>query len=293
MVKVNNTDHSYEAGRCGFCLSVQETPAEVSNGIYTESILQEWTYSDHETPPSNSNHPDPTRIMPQNANGTDYEILIPIIGGPHNIYAPPFAQTQHNLKNHTFKVSYQARSALSSQLALVPNSLSGAKNTFNLGNASDNALMLYNAKSVTGAMYALAKYTTNAIRANATRILQEQKQDTSLIAPDNSVLGYVWVQTQFVTVSWAWLTLPLLLLVLVILFLLAAWWEIRRIGVGMWRSSPLRPLFNARFTESARDFSVKDLRTADTMKDASKALTARIPKDVGGIIEVYADGRAR
>jgi hypothetical protein len=291
-VKASKTDHSYEAGRCGFYLSVQEIQAKVSNGVYNESVLQEWTYSDHETAPSSLNHPDPTKIMPQNVNGTNYEVLIPNIGGPPNIYKPPFAQTQHNLKNDTFEVSYPAWTALCSQFALAPNFLSGSINTFDLGNASDNALMLYNAKSVTGAMYALAKYTTNAIRANATMLLQEQKQDASLIAPENSILGDVWVQTQYVTVSWAWLIFPVVLLVLTGLFLLAAWWETRRVGVGLWQSSPLTLLFHAKFDESACDFVEKeDLSTADAMKDASKALRAKIPTDARGTIEVYADDR--
>jgi hypothetical protein len=270
---------TYEAVRCIFYLSVREVLVQVSNGVYSEKLLQEYT------------RPENISTTPTYAlNGTDYYFMDPFdFNFPDLVYKPPFARGPPNL-NDTFVVPYHSFAMLSS-LLIHGDFLNGeVTQAYSSGiSGPDIPLMLYQANNVTHAMYTMAEYITTLMRASDSDPLEEEYQNASLITPAQAVTGAVWVQKQFVTVRWAWLTLPAVLLILAILFLLAVFLETQRSCVGLWQSSPLTLFFHGQLSDRPQsiDWKAGSLNTANAMQDSAADLCARIPKDSPGTIEVY------
>ncbi|KAF2805532.1 uncharacterized protein BDZ99DRAFT_501742 [Mytilinidion resinicola] len=276
---------TFEAMQCGFYISVQVLVPTVHNGVYSEAVIREYVQSDNanSTPTFTAND---TSFYFLNA----YEGLTP--APPNLTYHPPIAtpnQSPTNSTNTTFTFPFNAYYALTSQF-LQAGFLTGdiTRNATAGMNGPDNAIMLYRAANVTHAMHGLAQYMTTVIRAVGSTILKGDQQNNSVIAADHAVAGSVFVQKQFVAVRWAWLTLPIVLLVLAVVLLAVAWWETRRLGVGLWQSSPLALFFHGRMEGGARGFEgVGGVDTAEGMRGKAEGLWARIPREARGTVEVY------
>lgn len=228
------------------------------------------------------NDPAPTYL----ANDTDFYFRDPWSSKPL-IYKPPFAKGAPNL-NDTFELSMQAFDFLASSLT-QENFLNGDVNS---GGGSaitgpDTPSMLYQAKNVARAMESLAYYMTTSMRPNNSMLLQEAYQNASLIAPEQAVIGKVWVQKQIVIVRWEWLTFPIVLLVLTIMFVLAVLWETASGRVGLWQASPLALFFHARPGVKDFDWRSENVDTVQVMRNAAEKLQAGIPKGEREVVEVY------
>ncbi|TVY21498.1 hypothetical protein LARI1_G002287 [Lachnellula arida] len=304
---------TFEAVRCAFYLSVREVSVNVTNGVYSEDLLQENSHagnvpgffsngtSSYSYGDDGREHWYPASITgPADiSNGIEYHSINPFGDNNSLVYKPPFATTPPNL-NDTFVVSYNAWFDLSSQL-IEQGFLNGIVQTGSDDPLSGNDFptLLYQASNVTRAMHSIAGYMTTQMRANDSLIPQEAQQNASLIAANQAVNGNVWVQKQFVTVRWAWLTLPALLLVLACGFLLAAFLKTRKSRVGLWQSSPLVFLFHARLADEAQigEWKARELNTADQMQSAAEKLSMKITNSNDGPIEVFLNsavpGRAK
>jgi hypothetical protein len=211
------------------------------------------------------------------------------------VYKPPFAKKPPNT-NDTFIVPYNIFDMLSSQLDgkflngnVDTGTSSGLLGEDSLGNVNDMVLMLYQANNLTLAMLNMAHYMTTEIRAIDSNIDQQVWANSSLVAPQQAIVGTVLVQKQFVIVEWAWLTLPIVLLILATFLLLTAFVQTRITRVGLWQSSPLTLFFHGRPRGEFKPPGSDDgsLNSADGMQKAAAGLRARIIKGNRGAIEIY------
>lgn len=264
---------TYEAGRCLFYFAVREIRAQVSNGIYDEQVLQEYTHIPNATAP-------PTYTL----NGTDYYFRDPWEWEDNIVFSPPFTP------NTNFTVPWADFDIFSSAFTqgdfLVGNVTSGSSSGFE---GPSIPLMLMSADNVTRAMENMAQYMTTALRSNDTQLLEDQLQNASVIAPNQSVKGAVWVETQFVTIRWGWLALPCVTIVLTIIFLtiviLRTWYA----SVGIWKSSPLALFFQAGLGKglpAATLIPREVLATADGMQEAAAGINAQAISGALGGIEI-------
>ncbi|ROW05791.1 hypothetical protein VMCG_05221 [Cytospora schulzeri] len=275
---------SFEAVRCNFYLSAREVLPKVVNGEYSEQLLQEVS------------RPEPVKGLNYTDDDFPYNYFLDPFRWEYGDYGPIVyrlnGSTPSNLgKTYTFELNGREFSTLSSQFE--GDLLDGMLVTGSGGvpQGTNTLTMLWQADNTTRSMYNMAEAITIEMRANSSNILQQAKQDASLIAPEQAIDGQVWVQQQTVVVRWTWLILPIVLLVLAALSLLAAVLETRRKRVGLWGSSPLTLFFHARPTHhGAHENLVSDaasLNTADAMQKAASFLTARIPRHDRRNIEIY------
>ncbi|KAI0594725.1 hypothetical protein F4775DRAFT_572768 [Biscogniauxia sp. FL1348] len=273
---------TFEAVRCDFYFAARALQAQVFEGVYSEEVLQEVT------------RPEPIQGI-RDASGMDSgDFFLNPYGsyGPiaYRIDGPPGL-----LNRNTFELSFDTFYILSSQLVADPDLLDGTLLTNTGGGQAagpPTPNMLWQADNTTRAMYSLADAITTQMRADGTITLRQAQDDDSLIDPAQAVAGQVWVQEQIVAVRWAWLVLPIVLLALSVLFLAAAFVETRRARVvGLWQSSPLTLFFHARLPKGLAawhdDASATALDSEDAMQRAASRLTARIPGNTCGTIEVY------
>ena len=149
--------------------------------------------------------------------------------------------------------------------------------------------MLLQSDNVTKAMENMAQDMTTSLRSNDTQLLQSQSQNSTILAPDQTISGSVLVQTIFVTIRWEWLTLPVVTLLLASLFLAIVITGTRETSVGLWKSSPLTLLFQTflvRRHQAAFFTSKETLDTVDGMQKAAASMGARALKGTTGGIEV-------
>lgn len=276
----------FEAVRCDFYLSAREVLPTVVNGAYSEQLLQEVT------------RPEPVEGLSYTSDDPAEYFLSPFGSYDNVTYrfhssAAPGADGAR--REYTFRLNMKEFVALSSQITSGgTDSLHGKVVTGTAGGepmGPSTLTMLWQADNVTRAMYNMAEAITTQMRANSTDLLRQERQDASLIAPDQAIDGQVWVQKQIVVVRWAWLVFPIVLLVLAALSLFAAYVETRRKRVGLWQSSPLTLFFHARLVyNGANEGIVPDaacLDNARAMGMAASQLTARISPHAHGTIEVY------
>lgn len=282
-MKPNDT---YEAVRCGVYLSVKEMNAISVNGEYSEVEIGE-----HTAVANNLN------ITADTINGTWVSPSAGTFSSSLNStldFRPPW-DAQSPGGNGTFSMPFGAFYSLVSLFGGDPDLLNGNVSTLYSSGLSGAGILslLFESDNTTRAIEYMARYMTMAMRSNATDELRRAQggsnNNTAPIAAGSAVNGSVWTQQQFVVVRWAWLALPVTLLVLAIVFLLLAFIETRRAGVGLWETSPLTLLFHARVeawppgVRSGKDA----LQTAGAMTEAAADMCARIPKGAKATIEVY------
>ncbi|KAF2094343.1 hypothetical protein NA57DRAFT_60390 [Rhizodiscina lignyota] len=258
---------TYEAGRCLVYLSVKQVEAKVDNGVYSERVLQEYNHIPNVTAP-------PMYTL----NGTDFYFRDPWTWDRDLIFQPKFAPKRN------FTVTWSDFDVLASSIMqLVQLNEEGGVATVSTGDSAGVGgppvlVMLLQADNVTTAMQNMAHYMTTALRANDTQLLQNKMHNASLIAPNQSVEGRVWVQKQFVIVIWAWLTLPAVTFLTAILFFCITITRTRIHMVGVWKSSPLTLFFHTGFNNGS---SISDevpseaLHTSDGMYTAAGAISMR------------------
>lgn len=263
---------TYEAGRCLFYLAVNQIQAQVSNGVYSETRLKEYNYIVNETA-------GPTFT----SNGTDFYFR-DMWSDRDLIFSPPFKPGRN------FTVTFQDFDSLSTSFSSGNSFLAGNVTTDSAGGAVGPAipLMLLKAGNVTRAMHNMAQYMTTSLRSNDTQLLQDALQNTTVIAPDQSVKGTVWIQTQFVTVRWGWLALPCITIVLAAIFLTVVILRTKSNAVGLWKASPLTLLFYASINEQQREMATikEGLDTADDMQKSAAGMIAKVVKGASGAAEV-------
>lgn len=277
---------NFEAGRCVFYFSVMEVQAQVNNGNYSEEILQKYTRAENPCIPSTGPNYNYMGTIFCFVDPFDYEDI------PTLVYKPPFAKTPPN-RNDTFIVPWNIFDMIISQIVdsgMLQGGVSTGSSSGALG-TNDILLMLYEASSVTRALQNMAHYMTTEIRAIDSNISQRQQSNASLVAPQQAIIGEVWVQKTFVNVEWAWLAFPIVLLILSILFLVVASLKTRIKRVGLWNLSPLTLFFHGQLSSECPELDVDSLNTADAMMNAATDLRARIIKDSRGAIEVYSSGK--
>ena len=261
----------FEAGRCFFYFSVIEVQVQVTNGVYSQNILQEYTQV--------QNRPSaPTSIL----NGTEFFFIDPwdYPMSETLVYQPAFAKKPPN-SNDTFNVPFETFAQLGSLLwssDFLNGNVSVGFSSGAQGN-SENVLLLYEADNIPRAMENLAQYMTTEIRVDDTEILQEEQGNVTFVAAQQAVVGTVWTQQQIVTVEWAWLALPTALLILsIILFTATCLKSNRTDGVGLWASSPLTLFFQGQLSRDLTSLrcSKRELNTAEKMEDAAAGLWAQI-----------------
>lgn len=278
---------AFEAVRCDFYLSVKEVVPEVVNGVYSEQILQEVTRPEAAPGLSYSMDYFPFHffLSPYETNGARIDSVEFRLNGsaPSNIG-----------KTYTFKLNGQGFRALSSQLVADTDFMTGEVSRGTGGGqpvGPSNLIMLWQADNTTEAMYNLADAITTQMRANTTMVLQQRQKNESVIAPEDGISGYVWVQQQTVVVRWNWLIMPVVLLVLAAVFFLVAYMNTRRRRMGLWLSSPLTLFFHAQpVDQSGRKTvvpKVSHLDTADAMRRAASRLTAKVSLQHRDTLEVY------
>lgn len=293
MGRVVGPTSAFEAGRCDFYLSVREVIPKVSNGVYTEEVLQEITRPEPVPGLSYSMDKFPLNffLSPYESNGGKLDSIIFKVNGsaPSNMG-----------KTYTFQLNQREYLVFSSQFVADDDFLHGKVSTATGGGeplGPSTLIMLWQADNATRAMYNLAEAITTQMRANATTLLQQaqQGQNTSIIAPEQAIRGYVWVQQQNVVVRWEWLIMPLVLLALAAVFLFIAYMDTRRKHVGLWQSSPLTLFFHAQPVDEeggrkTAAWDVGPLDTADAMQKAASLLTARISPNGHDTIQVFYSG---
>ena len=261
----------FEAGRCFFYFSVIEVQVQVTNGVYSQNILQEYTQV--------QNRPSaPTSTL----NGTEFFFIDPwdYPMSETLVYQPGFAKKPPN-SNDTFTVPFETFAQLGSLLwssDFLNGNVSVGFSSGAQGN-SENVLLLYEADNIPRAMGNLAQYMTTEIRVDDTELLQEERGNVTVAAAQQAVVGTVWTQQQIVTVEWAWLALPTVLLILsIILFTATCLKSSRTDGVGLWASSPLTLFFQGQLSRDLTGLGCekRGLNTAGKMEDAAAGLWAQI-----------------
>jgi len=249
-------DTTFEAFKCFFYFTVQQIEATTTNGIYTEHIVDEYSLVD--------------------SSGTYQNGTLSGDSSIDLVFNPPFAKDS---PNSTFTIpSYNYEVIGSEFVQLLSGNISVVSSSGFMG-TSDLLLLLWMAPNVTRSMENLAVYMTNALRNNDSSILAEAQNNPSAIAPDQAVLGTVWVQEQFVSVRWVWLAMPLALILFVTIFLVATIVKTSRSRIGVWKSSPLALLFHANFdgcNENEPIGARVSVNTADAMQEASAGMNARL-----------------
>lgn len=273
-----------EAFRCAIYFCLRNVRPSVTNGVYSEEILEEVVRAENAQ-----------NVTKFNSNGTT-------IADPH-IESWRLAGLIYRLKqtssnaNSTFVVPHNGFVAMASQFGIDPDFLKG---TAGIASAADQLMgdsipaILYNANDTVLAIQNMADSVTTQMRMNGSIVIRNKDP---ILSPDQSVRGNVWVQQQLVIVRWAWLALPTVLLLLSTLFLVAAFLETHRSGVGLWLSSPLTLFFHARISHEERqalvDVGFESLNSVESMQKVSQRLRAKIPKGSAGNIEVRIKEDAR
>lgn len=205
---------TFEAVNCSLFFSVKELRASVYNGVYSEKVLR----VDSNAVASTSNQ---------------------------GIYFnPQFSiANSKNVSNSIFTVGEIPLVSLTSQFVNMFNGYTSASPS-GVGGTSLIIEMMWLAPNLTQSIQNMAVYATNALRSNDSVVLDQSEKNSSLLAPNQAVLGTVWVQHQIVIVRWPWLAFPTALVVGVATFLLATVVMASRSVPGIWKSSPLALLFH-------------------------------------------------
>ena len=252
----------YDAGRCLLYLSVKQIAAQVSNGVYTETVLQDFTRVSN------------TSRVSYTVNGTNFYFRDPWDWDEDVVFNPPFAP-QIN-----FTVAWQdfdilASSSFQSSI-IVGNVTSGPEGGFD---GPPMLLTLLQAEDVAKSMQNMVHYMTTSLRSNDTQLLRDRLQNSTVIAPSEHVRGTVLVQTQFVTVRWVWITLPGVTLVLAIVFLAQVIVMTSNNPVGMWKSSPLALFFHTGLAQGLDAVTLipgNALTTVDELQKAGEHITVQV-----------------
>ncbi|KAL1966045.1 hypothetical protein VTN77DRAFT_4985 [Rasamsonia byssochlamydoides] len=242
---------TFEAVRCLFYFGVREVSATVTNGIYSEHVLNEYLNNGH------------TLISPW--DGLDL------------VYQPPFAKPNEN-NNGTFRISNMADEIITSEfMYLLTGNVSVTSSAGFQG--SDLILLLWMAQNMTRSMESVALYMTNALRGNDSELLAQEENNPRAIAPTQAVLGTVWIQEQIVVVNWAWLALPLAVIVAAAVFIRATIIRTSRASIGVWKNSPLALFFHGGPSSASADWQIKragPVDTADAIKEAAANIKLKI-----------------
>ncbi|TGO35465.1 hypothetical protein BHYA_0157g00170 [Botrytis hyacinthi] len=270
-----NPKSIYEAGRCFFYLSVNKISVAVFDGIYSEKTLEETTQAENR-PSAPTYISNSVGFYIRNESEANY-ISDPIV------YRPAINTRD---ANGTFVVPYSTYQMLVSQLTLdgfLNGSIRSALDGLVIDGKTNMNSMLYQSRNITAAMHNMAAYMTTAMRANDSIVLQQSRNDSSLIAPTQAVAGKVLFEEQVVTVRWGWLSLPALLLVLAITLFLATFLKTRKCRAGLWGASPLALFFHGQLRNGSQSVNLNHdtLDTEQDMEKVTSGLCAKLAPNTG------------
>ncbi|KAH6615363.1 hypothetical protein C7974DRAFT_417541 [Boeremia exigua] len=249
-----------ESKQCEIYNCIHVIKAEVKNGVYSESIVE--------------------------------EIIVPA-ASEDNDYNQTWAYTQSNgtTVNLTIETIRQV-GIIAELLHPFPNSMIVTANGETIyGNvtAVNREVLwgprilqqIYMASNVTETIVSVVQNVNIALRTF--RTLQARISDSNLppdfISERHRVAGSVWRDTIHVRVRWIWLALPASLLVLTIILLIATICLSRAEKVGIWKDSSLALLLFSRWNDQEKP-SMGVAQTQEDIREAVKGMRAQLAKDV-------------
>jgi hypothetical protein len=254
---------TWEAQQCVFYFSVEQLRANVSAGVYSEEVVNEYFWDG--TRPI-----DPTNVEPLSL-------------------VAPFAKDQRfNISGPAFESIVSNYNAALGMLGKAGTGISAGFSASALVGTSDQIMMLWDAKNITRILENLNVYVTNSLRANQSALLQPNLQSGQyVIDPGTSINGTVWIPIPFVQVQWAWLAMPLCLYVLVGILLFLTMAESSRSGVGIWKSTPIALLLHGLPDgEEQNRLQMTTEVSGKAMESAAEGVRVKLAADRGGVLRM-------
>jgi hypothetical protein len=138
-----------------------------------------------------------------------------------------------------------------------------------------NILRLFKFSGPAAIFANVAKSITRYIRSinfNDQRIEKGQSDTAGFVEP-GPVVGTVWFQEVYIAIRWPWLAFSESLLILTILFLVAIVAQSLRLNVGVWKTSPLAPMFHG--FNATRVDQIPIMYELNEMKDKARGIRVK------------------
>ncbi|KAL4874723.1 hypothetical protein BJY04DRAFT_233338 [Aspergillus karnatakaensis] len=247
-----NNQTIFQATECALQLTILTIQATVTNGVYTETTLSEW--SEIETPNATQR--------------ASYQVIL----SPPQDQSPGVAETE-GASNRTFGISYEAWSSITAFLnSIFAGSVNAASGHFGFS-APNETSGLYATSDVLGALFygsfrnssvpfltvqgqeevSSASTCTDQLTCaihNVAAAMSKTFRDTAFTSSSAAsngdqalIQGKAFIVVPFVKVVWEWLILPLCVWALTLCVWIAAVVRTRRGGLYKWTNNPLPLLF--------------------------------------------------